>query len=196
MKIKIAFTLLVWILAGGRSAAQSNSDLRQVTLYYLSLPARESRSSVSFETGKLQQDQRSEPYTDFDVTYGGMSVEKDGMLYPDWIRVVDSRSMMVDLGEKEWADVKETPPFPQPKYSHPPLPLTNRPIVVDVSGDSREVSPYRQVIEVKTAHMYLARVSHGNKVFYVMFRVESLMSQQSCVLSFKLVTPPNVDVEK
>ena len=195
MKIKIAFTLLVWILAGGRSAAQSNSDLRQVTLDYLSLSTWESRSSVSFQTGKLQY-QRSEPYTDFDVTYGGMSVEKDGMFYPDWIRVVDSRSMMVDLGEKEWAAFKETPPFPQPKYQHPPLPLTNRPIVVDVSGDSREVSPYRQVIEVKTAHMYLARVSHGNKVFYVMFRVESLSSQQSCVLSFKLVKPPNVDDEK
>jgi len=195
MKIKLVFTLLILMVAAARTAGQSNSNLRQVTLDYLSLSAQESRSSVSFQTGKLQY-QRSEPYTDFDVTYGGMSVEKDGMFYPDWIRVVDSRSMMVDLGQKEWSDFKETPPFPQPKYSHPPLPLTNRPIVVDVSGDSREVSPYRQVIEVKTAHMYLARVSHGNKLFYVMFRVESLMSQQSCVLSFKLVTPPNVDVEK
>ena len=125
MKIKLIFTLLVLILVGSRSAGQSNSDLRQVTLDYLSLSARESRSSVSFQTGKLQY-QRSEPYTDFDVTYGGMSVEKKGMLYPDWIRVVDSRSMMVDLGEKEWADIKETPPFPQPIYPHPPLSLTSR----------------------------------------------------------------------
>ena len=55
------------------------------------------------------------------------------------------------------------------------------------------MSPYRQVIVVKPGHMYLMRLLHGKKVIYTMFRVESLQSWDNCVLSWKLVTPPNVN---
>lgn len=147
---------------------------------------------MNFETGK-RGPLRGELPEEFDLRYGGMHVEKDGKVFPDWLSVADSRAMIVELGAKKWQDVKETPPFPKPATSRRPLPLSKRPIVIEVSAGSKEVSPYRQVIEVKLGHMYLMRLLHGKKVIYTMFRVESLDTKVSCVLSWKHVKPPNVD---
>lgn len=190
MRTKL-FSLVIVISAFGSIAAQTSTELQQVTLYYYSIQ-QPSRSYVNFETGKRGL-LRGEPPDEFDLRYGGMRIEKDGKVFPDWLSVADSRSMIVELGAKKWQDLKATPPFPQPKKSRPPLPLSKRPIVIDVSAGSKEVSPYRQVIVVKPGHMYLMRLLHGKKVIYTMFRVESLDSKVSCVLSWKHVRPPNVD---
>ncbi len=196
MKTRMLFSLVILISAFGSIAGQTNAEPRQVTLYNFSGPQRDaSRSSINLETGKRGH-LRGEPLTEFDLMYGGMVIQKDGKVFPDWFRVLDSRSMIVDLGAKKWPDVKETPPFPKASKSRPPLPLSKRPVVIDVSAASTEVSPYRQVVEVKAGHVYLMRLLHGKKVVYTMFRVESLNSGESCVLSWKQVTPPNVDDEK
>ena len=192
MKTKL-FSLVIVISAFGSIAAQTSTELQQVTLHYFSYQRHDTtRSYVNFETGK-RGPLRGELPDDFDLKYGGMRIEKDGKVFPDWLSVADSRSMIVELGAKEWQDIKQTPPFPQPKKPLPPLSLSKRPIVIDVSAGSKEVSPYRQVIVVKPGHMYLMRLLHGKKVIYTMFRVESLQSWDNCVLSWKLVTPPNVD---
>ena len=196
MKTKILFSLMILISACGSVVAQSSPELQQVTLYNMAKPQHdESRSSINFETRKRGL-LRSERLTDFDLMYGGIIIGKDDKRLPDWFRVTDSRSMIVDLGAKNWPDIKETPPFPKAGKSHPPPPLANRPMVVDNSADSKEISPYRQFIPVEPGHIYLMRILHGNKVGYAMFRVESLTPEVSCVLSWKHVTPPKVDNEK
>lgn len=202
MKTKL-FSLVIVISAFGSIAAQTQPTLQTVTLHSFSPPVSfrlgpitrqpdVTRSSVNFETGRRGY-LRNEDHTDFDLTYGGMEIQKDGKVYPDWLRVTDSRSMIVDLGVKRWQDFPATPPFPKPKKSAPPLPLTKRPLVIDASAGSKEFSPYRQFVEVKPGHMYLMRLVHGRKVIYTMFRVESLKSRENCVLSWKLVQPPNID---
>jgi hypothetical protein len=192
MNIKIVLALVLVISACSCVAGQVGSDLQQVTLYNLSFH-NESRFAINFENGKRGYFGRGESPADFDLMYGGVLIEKDSKARADWLRVADSRSMVVSLGAKNWQDFKETPPFPKPKRPQPPLPLSPRPIVADASAGSREISPYRQLIEVKPGDMYLMRVLRKTRALYVMFRVESLESRVSCVLSFKLVKPPNVD---
>jgi hypothetical protein len=195
MKTKL-FSLVIVISAFGSIAAQTSPELQQVTLYNMvKSPYDESRSSINFETDKTGLLGGERP-TNFDLSYGGMIIAKDGRRFPDWFRVTDARSMIVDVGAKNWQDIRETPPFPKTGKSHPPPPLAQRPMVVDVSAGSKEVSPYRQFILVQQGHIYLMRILHGNKVIYAMFRVESLNSEESCVLSWKHVTPPKVDNEK
>jgi len=46
---------------------------------------------------------------------------------------------------------------------------------------------------VDPGHVYLVRLWHRNKVRYVMFRVESFVARDNCVLSWKLVKPSNVE---
>ena len=110
----------------------------------------------------------------------------------DWLGVLDCRSQIVDLGVKQWQDFKETPPFPKPKTLEPPRPLDRQGCVVDASAGRTDFSPYRQFVQADPGHIYLVRLWHLNKVRYVMFRVESLVSRDNCVLSWKLVKPPNV----
>lgn len=196
MKAKMLVSLVMVISACGSVVAQSIPELKQVTLYNMAKPQHdESRSAINFETGERGL-LRSERLTDFDLMYGGMIIEKDGQRLPDWFRVTDARSMIVDLGAKNWLDIRETPPFPTAGKSYRPPPLANRPMVVDASAGSKEVSPYRQFIPVMSDHIYLMRLLHGSKVIYTMFRVESLDPEVSCVLSWKHVTPPKVDNEK
>jgi hypothetical protein len=193
MKTKMLLLLVMVISTCGSIAGQTSAELQQVTLYYYSHQHPTGfRSYVNFETGK-RGPLRGELPADFDLRYGGVIIGKGDKALPDWLTVADSRSMIVELGAKTWQDIKETPPFPPPSKSRPPLPLANRPIVVDASAGSKEISPYRQLIIVKPGHMYLMRLMHGKKVIYTMFRVESLNSRESCVLSWKMVKPPNVD---
>ncbi|HSP63205.1 MAG TPA: hypothetical protein VLQ90_09510 [Pyrinomonadaceae bacterium] len=208
MKAKLVFLLLMVISACAPIAAQTNAGLQQVTLYNpgmqtpgwdrslrqgQSLPAPDlSRSAINFETG--ERGFRPSEAAHFDLNYGGVIIGEGDKRLPDWFRVTDSRSMIVDLGAKNWPDIRETPPFPK-AGRHPPPPLANRPWVLD-SSPGKEVSPYRQFIPVRPDHIYLMRILHGNKVIYAMFRVESLNPEESCVLSWKHVAPPKVDKEK
>lgn len=114
----------------------------------------------------------------------------------DWLGVLDCRSMLVDLGARQWHDFKETPPFPQPKTSEPPRPLGKPTCAVDASAGRTDFSPYRQYVVPNPGHVYIMRLLRGNKVTYLMFRVERLNSKESCVISWKMVKPPNVDNER
>jgi hypothetical protein len=203
MKTRILLSLLITFSAWGPIAAQSVTDLQQVTLYWHppkvfdSEKTDISRSSINFETGKRGG------FGEYDLTYGGLVIGKphkhgkpSEFLF-DWLRVLDCRSMIVDLGATRWQDFKETPPFPQPKTLEAPRPL-GRPIcAVDASAGRKDFSPYRQFVEAAPGHVYLMRFLRGRRVRFVMFRVESLISQDNCVLSWKVVKPPNVyDDEK
>ena len=211
MKTKILFSLIMLISACGSITAQNPSTqdrprrvvpaktdsqdadavLKEVTLYYFQLPDQpdRSRSSVNFETGERGPDQARS----YDLRYGGMSIGVPGRpeTLANWLGVLDCRSKVVDLGAKTWQDFKATPPLPSPQYLPESLLLTPCSYAVDASAGSREISPYRQFVIPKAGHVYLMVLVRENKVRFLMFRVESLNSKESCVISWKLVTPPN-----
>jgi hypothetical protein len=211
MKTKILFSLIMVILVYGSITAQNPSTqerprralpteagppdaeaaLKEVTLYYFQLPDQpdRSRSSVNFETG----DRGPDDARSYDLRYGGMMIGVPGtsQTLANWLGVLNCASMIVDLGAKTWQDFKATPPLPSPQYLPEPLSPKACSFAVDASAGSREISPYRQFVVPKPGHVYLMRLVHGNKVSYLMFRVESLNSKESCVISWKPVMPPN-----
>ncbi|HXI24808.1 MAG TPA: hypothetical protein VNG71_13175 [Pyrinomonadaceae bacterium] len=202
MKTKILFPVVMLMVMSAcvTVAAQTETGLSQVTLYWFSpgrIPPVEktdrSRSAVNFETG-----QRGSDGLGYDLRYGGMAIgtpAKPGEVsqtLADWLGVLDCRSMIVDLGAKQWTDFKETPPFPKPKTLEPPRPLSRPDCVVNASAGRTDFSPYRQYVVVDLGHVYLMRLWHRNKISYVMFRVESFVARDNCVLSWKRVKPPNV----
>ena len=120
MKTRILLLLVITFTACASIAAQTEGVLREVTLYYFQYPEQpdRSRSSVNFETGERGPDRSGS----FDLRYGGMAIGtpgtpgKPGKFLADWLGVLDCRSMVVDLGAKQWQDFKTTPPFPKPKH--------------------------------------------------------------------------------
>lgn len=171
--------------AGGQEVA----TLNQVTLYSRIGHNDWSRTSVNFESGERGSPNRRPAY--YDLTYGNLAINYDA----DWFGVGDPRSMIIDLGAKQWGDFKETPSFFKGKKPRKPLPLS-RPMVIDASAGVKEHSPYQQFVRVEAGHMYLMRVKRERKTFYVMFRVDSLTRVDNCVLSWKQVPPPRDDFEK
>ena len=206
MKIRVLLAVVVIVFAGATVAAQTEPSPHTVTLYYIAPPVDfkvrplrrqpgkvdSSRAGVNFETGLRGDFLHGNNTSDFDLGYGGMECEKDGKIYPDWLRVIDTRSMVVDLGSKRWEDFAQTPPFPMPKKPQRPLPLTGRPLVIELSAGSKDISPYRQLVECKSGHMYLMRLVRDRRAIYAMFRVDSATTRESCAISWKLVRPPNV----
>src|SRR5688572_4566740 len=158
MKTRILLLLVITVSACASIAAQTDGEIREVTLYWFAgAQTDRSRSSVNFETGIRGPDRAGS----YDLRYGGMIIgtpTKPGevsRVLADWLGVLDCRSMMVDLGAKQWQDFKETPMFPTPKTLEPPRPL-GRPIcAVDASAGRTDFSPYRQYVEVYPGHVYL-----------------------------------------
>jgi hypothetical protein len=202
MKIRIIFPLVIMLTAWSSIAGQTDAGLKKVTLYWFSFgkltPVKtdSSRSSINFETGE-----RGGNRAGFDLRYGGMVIGTPARpgemsrILPDWLGVLDCRNMIVDLGSKRWQDFKETPPFPQPKTLERPRALGRPECVVDASAGRTDFSPYRQFVVAEPGNIYIMRLWRGGKVSYVMFRVESLVSRDNVVLTWKLVKPPNVDNE-
>ena len=150
------------------------------------------RSTFNFETGKSEpakQTQRGIP-DDYDISYGETEIGPNRDLF----QVRDHRSMIVDLGRKNWDRFNETPSFPKNQSSVPPRPLT--PTRTLSSRDTDVTAKWRQFVKVRSGHMYLARLLKRSGVLYVMFRVESLKPGDNCVLSWKRVPPPVVIDEK
>jgi hypothetical protein len=201
MMTRILFSLVIMLATCASVAAQTDT-LREVTLYWYHasdriFPAQpdSSRSALNFETGERGFVRAGS----YDLRYGGVIIGvpgKPGEFLADWLGVLDCRSMVVDLGAKQWQDFKKTPPFPKPKTLEPPRPLGQPTCAVDASAGRTDFSPYRQMVVPTPGHVYLARLLRGNKVSYVMFRVESLNSRESCVISWQMVRPPNVDNER
>src|ERR1700738_3238968 len=189
MKGTTLFALIALIALSVVADGQNGAALPQLTLYSFHAYNDTSRSSVNFDTGVRGFTVGHS--ADVDLAYGTLTVNNDN----DWFEVRDARSMIVDLGAKQWEDFRETPAFFHGKKPRKPLPL-DAPKVVENSAGSKEVSPYQQFVRVRVGHMYLMKVTRGRKKIYVMFRVDSLTQKDNCVLSWKKVPPPTEDLEK
>lgn len=186
MKVFLALSLFVLGSFGSVCAQQ----LQRVTLY--SAFYHDGRSAFNFETGErgaVVDVKTHRPVHDisFDQVH----------LYPpggDLFMVADSKSMIVDLGKKTWDQFAETPSFPKSKTKVRPRPLDEEKWELD--GGRNIVTPYMQFVQVKAGHVYLMRLNKSGKIIHVMFRVESVKKDDNCVLSWKQVPPPKVDMEK
>jgi hypothetical protein len=186
LTLALGSLLALSVTAGGQVVPELNT----VTLFSKISHRDWSRSSVNFDSG-----QRGSPTADisgFDLVYGTLAVNDDS----DWFEVIDGRSMIVDLGARQWSDFKATPSFPKSKKPQKPRPLSGNVKEIDTSGGSREVSPYQQFARVKAGHIYLMKVVRDRNKTYVMFRVDNLVSEDNCLLSWKKVAPPPDDLEK
>ena len=188
MKRQLILSLGIVVALSITADGQDVATLTQVTLYSKMGHNDWSRTSINFDSGERGSPSRTAKY---DLTYGNLIVNN----YPDWFEVRDPRSMIIDLGAKQWGDFKETPPFFKGKKPRRPLPLS-RPKVVDGSAGSTEISPFQQFVRVQAGHMYLMKVMRERKTIYIMFRVDSLSKEDNCVLSWKRVPPPHEDFEK
>ena len=189
MKHQLILALGALIALSVTAGGQDVATLNQVTLYSKMGHNDWSRASFNFESG--ERGSPSARTANYDLTYGTLAVGYDR----DWFEVRDPRSMIIDLGAKQWGDFKETPSFFKGKKPRKPLPLS-RPKVIDASADSKEISPYQQFVRVEAGHMYLMKVMRERKTIYIMFRVDSLSRVDNCVLSWKQVPPPRDDFEK
>lgn len=189
MKGKLVFVVAIVIALSITTVCQESPSLYQVTLYSKIGHREWHRASINFESGK-----RGSPtadLSDFDLVYGNLAVDDDS----DWFAVSNPRSIIVDLGKKQWKDFNGTPKFLK-DMSRKPLPLGDAPFEVDASANSKDISPYKQFVQVKAGHMYLMRVVRGRTNSYVMFRVDNLVRKDNCLLSWKKVQPPRDDIEK
>ena len=199
--MKVLILLIVVLISLSVSAsAQARAELAEVTLYSVQGHNQDfTRSSVNFESGERGF---GGTVAGFDLIYGNMTMNYGNDWYRDWLVVRDPRSIVCDLGEKNWGDFRRTPTFPWKNWRIP-LPL-NSPMVFDASAGKqvdtpdakKSVTPHRQSVMVRAGHMYLMRVMRERSETYVMFRVESLTPGDNCVLSWKKVPPPEDDVEK
>jgi len=190
MKRPILLLLVALIGLSVAADAQTGTALNQITLYSYRVYRDPGGASVNFESGA--RGLPTEQCADSDINYGNLMVNKDN----DWLQVCNPRSRIVDLGRKQWGDFKETPSSFKDKKPRKPLPL-NAPYAIDASGVSKEVSPFQQFARVRAGHMYLIRVARGRNSIYVMFRVDRLIKNDNCLLSWKRVTPPaEEDLEK
>ena len=184
--MKIRTLLILMIALSVPEVGQNKDGLSRVTLFSSLAHNHDfSRTSLNFDTGEVGF-VRGQPNQNFDLSYGTVKINADG----DWFEVRDARSRIVDLGVKGWDEVKETPPFPQSKTKVAPS-LDQRK-VIDASAGSKDVSPLRQIVSARTGHMYLVRVAKGTRALYVMFRVENLITEDNCQISWKRVVPPNI----
>jgi len=185
----LIFALGALVALSGTGKAQEVPALNRVTLFSRIGHGDWSRTAVNFDSGHVGA--QSGVLTDFDLIFGSLAINNDS----DWFQVRDPRSVIADLGAKQWGDFRETPSLSKSKKPRKPLPLT--PVFeVDASAGAKETSPYRQFVRVKAGHMYLMKVARGQTKSYVMFRVDNLVNQDNCLVSWKKVPPPAEDVEK
>lgn len=185
---------LVFGLSVSDTSGQVNLPDQRVTLYSYFKYRDWSRAYFSFERGVRGAPSNKDESDSFDVLYGNLRVGNDA----DWFTVYwqsHHRSRILDLGEKQWAQLRQLPAFPisrpQPLDPDKALPGT-----VDASAGTKKVAPYDQFVRIRSGHIYLLHVKSKRKNFYVLFRVEDLVPGDSCTFSWKRIPPPETDLEK
>jgi hypothetical protein len=92
-------------------------------------------------------------------------------------------SRIKDIGKKNWSDMKQVPVLPANPgpYKGIRLPLNGEPI---------EVTSEWQVAKAVEGHMYVAHIKDNDTNLYVLLRVDELIPNDRCTISWKLVPSP------
>ena len=118
MKVMI-FSIVAFMSLSISARGQAGAELARVTLYSVGHNHDFTRSSVNFESGERGFQGAG---SNFDLSYGNLKINYGRDWYRDWLVVRDPRSIVCDLGEKNWADFQRTPTFPWKNWRIP-LPL-------------------------------------------------------------------------
>ncbi|MBE7464583.1 MAG: hypothetical protein HS116_13990 [Planctomycetes bacterium] len=163
------------ILAAGLSFLYVNGrqpeGLQTATLYARIKYGDYEKATISFEHG-VRDDYFGIAKNDWDLEYGNGQNDELNVC-----TVTDDRSVLVDLGPREWSDVGPLPMLP-------PGPVTTT------------VGPN---MAAQLGHLYLVHTIDSNTNLYVLFRVDELIPNDQIVISWRLVRSielENVAVEE
>lgn len=194
MKFKytsVLFVLLYAAISHGemktfRVEASQQSESQRATLFSRQKYRNEyegyGRAAFSFEHGMRSDNGIQVTRNDYDLLYGNISLNGDS----DWFSVsgaADDRSRIRDLGEMNWSDVHYVPMLPVSSEPHAGVRMP-------AIGESFEESSNGQVTKAVVGHMYLVHMKDRETDLYAMFRVEELVPNDRCVISWRIVPSP------
>ena len=185
--VAICLFIAAAMLAPTAVPAQLPEPTRSVTLY--SSEAGEllrGPSLVSFLRNETRGMWESGPGS-MDVCYGNLRVGSDWNWFFIGTKAQEDRSVIRDLGWGHWRTLEAVPPLcPRPVLEAG----QTRRVTVDASGDSKALSPEGYIVKAVEGHMYVMRLKDETTDQYVVFRVERLGADETCVLTWQLVPHP------
>ena len=192
MKNKLAVVLLVGMIAFGVTTNTSGniSALRtkpkQVTLFsrikYTDESGGYGKSAFSFKHGVRSDVGLEVTQNDYELEYGNDSIFGDS----DWFTVTmvtDDCSRIKDLGAMNWSDISYVPVVLATAEPHQGVRWL-------APGQSTEESSDGQVTHAVLGHLYVVHTKEGKRDMYAMFRVEELVPNDQCTISWKVVSSP------
>lgn len=191
MKHKIIIALLVGIIALGATGVLDGTSLqqtkpRQITLFSRTKHPGEykgyGKAAFSFRYGVRSDVGLEVTHNAYELLYGNYALNGD----TDWFNVsmvTDDRSRIKDLGEMSWSDVLYVPVLLASLEPH-------KGVRMPAKGQPFEESSDGQVTRASVGHMYVVHTKEGDRDFYTMFRVDELVPNDRCTISWKLVPSP------
>jgi hypothetical protein len=169
--VPFATLFVVLLLTASTVFAQRDDKTRTVTLLKrtsINGVDNYTQAAFSFKYGVNGDAARSLTGNNWDLLFGNSPLP-DAF---DVTMVVDDCSRIKDLGAMSWSDA----------YNIPSLPAYDRP--------TREPS-----VKAIVGHIYLVHTKDRDNDHYALFRVEALQTGKSVTISWKLIPPPDRNLE-
>lgn len=191
MKHKMIKILLFGLIGFGATNAPGGINLQetepqQVTLFsrikYEDELKGIGKSAFSFRHGVRSDAGPEITHNEYELEYGNISLNGDA----DWFTVsmvTDDCSRIKDLGGMSWSDAFYVPVLPVSLEPH-------QGIRMPAKGQPFEESSDGQVTRAAVGHMYVVHTKEGDRDLYSMFRVDELIPNERCTISWKLVPSP------
>lgn len=160
------------------------AEIQKITLYARHDPKDKDygKASFSFQHGVRSDAGKEITKNDWDIKYGYASINGSSD-YFGVTMISNDRSRIKDLGRLNWVDIKQVPVLlanPGP-YKGIRFPMRGEPIEVTSEG---------QVTKVVEGHMYVAHIKDDDTDLYVLLRVEELVPNDKCAITWKVVPSP------
>jgi hypothetical protein len=160
------------------------ADVQKATLYARQDPKDKDydKSSYSFQYGVRSDVGKEVTKNDWDIKFGYTTIN-DSSDYFGVTMLSSDRSRIKNLGKKNWSDLKQVPVL-----------LANagpyKGIRFPLNGESIDVTSEGQIAKVIEGNMYVAHIKDVDTDLYVLFRVEELVPNDRCTISWKVVPSP------
>jgi hypothetical protein len=187
------FTIVVITLLIGFSSLRTSGfcsqagrweNVQKITLYTGHDPKDKDsgKSSFSFQHAVRSDVGKELTGNDWDIQFGYMTINGSSDYFGVTL-ISNDRSRIKNLGKKNWSDIKDVPVLPANPgpYKGIRFPLNGEPIEVTSEG---------QIARVGKGDMYVAHIKDDNTDLYVLLRVEQLVPNDRCVISWKVVPSP------
>lgn len=160
------------------------ADVQKAILYVRHDPKDKDygKSSFSFQYGVRSDVGKEITKNDWDIKFGYTTINESSDYFGVTMLSSD-RSRIKNLGKKNWSDLKQVPVL-----------LANagpyKGIRFPLNGESIEVTSEGQIAKVIEGHMYVAHIKDNDTDLYVLLRVEELVPNDRCTISWKVVPSP------